>query len=95
VGLIGRSIELHGIPTISISLHLAITKKVKPPRALLVGFPLGHPMGNPFDKGLQRQVLMNGLKYLKEISRPGTIIDLSGTYRIERGECALCTVDVA
>ena len=95
MGLIGRAVEEVGIPTISISLNLAITEKVKPPRALLLDFPLGHPMGNPFDKALQRQILMSGLKYLKEISRPATIVDLRGIYRFERRECALCTVDLA
>ena len=75
MGLIQRAIEEEGIPTISISLNRTITERVKPPRALLVGFPLGHPMGNPFDDGRQRQILLAGLKYLKEIGDPGTIVD--------------------
>jgi D-proline reductase (dithiol) PrdB len=95
VGLIQRAIEAEGIPTISISLNLTITEKVKPPRALLVAFPLGHPMGNPFDKGLQKEILMKGLRHLREISRPATIIDLTGTYHIEAKKCTLCTVGVA
>jgi len=93
VGLIQRAIEAEGIPTISISLNLTITEKVKPPRALLVAFPLGNPMGNPFDTGVQKQILIKGLKYLKEISRPATIINLTSTYRIEAGKCTLCTVE--
>jgi D-proline reductase (dithiol) PrdB len=95
VGLIQRAIEKENIPTISVSLNLTITEKVRPPRALLVDFPLGHPMGNPFDKGLQKQILMTGLRCLKEISRPATIVDLRGAYRDEPGKCALCTVEVA
>lgn len=95
MGLIQRAIEEVGIPTISISLNLTITEKLRPPRALLVAFALGHPMGSPFDKGLQRQILMKGLKYLKEISRPGTTIDLRRTYRIEADKCKLCTVERA
>lgn len=81
-----------GIPTISISLNRTITEKVKPPRTLLVDFPLGHPMGNPFDKGLQRQILMEALKYLKEIIEPGTIVDLTKKYRLKGGKCSLCEV---
>ncbi len=50
-------------------------------------------MGNPFDKGFQKQILMKGLKYLKEISRPGTIIDLTGTYSIDIRRCPLCMVE--
>jgi len=75
VGLIQRTIEAEGIPTISISLNRTITEKVKPPRALLVGFALGHPMGNPFDKEIQRQILIEGLRLLKEIREAGAIVE--------------------
>lgn len=74
---------------------MTITERVRPPRALLVAFPLGHPMGNAFESGLQKRILTEGLKYLREISKPATIIDLRDTYRIEMGKCTLCTVDVA
>jgi len=92
VGLIQRAIEAEGIPAISISLNGTITEKVRPPRALLVGFPLGHPMGNPFDEKLQRQVLTDGLKYLKEIDEPGRIVDLTRTYGSDGRKCLLCQV---
>jgi hypothetical protein len=65
-----------GIPTISISFNRTITEKVKPPRAVLVHFPLGHPMGNPFDKTLQRKILMLSLNHLKTVTKPGTIVDV-------------------
>jgi len=94
VGLIQRAIEAEGIPTISVSLNRAITEKVKPPRSLLVAFPLGHPMGNPFDKELQRQILTEGLKHLIKITEPGTIADLTEPYHIEGEKCALCAVGV-
>lgn len=71
-----------------------ITEKVKPPRALLVAFPLGHPVGNPFNTGLQRQILMEAFKHLAKITEPGTIADLTGTYHIKGGNCTLCTVEV-
>ena len=92
MGLIQRAIEAGGIPTISISLNRTITEKVKPPRALLVGFPLGHPMGNPSDEELQRQILLAGLKYLKEIGDPGTIVDLTKSYGDNGRKCLLCRV---
>lgn len=92
VGLIQRAIEAEGIPTISVSLNRTITEKVKPPRALLVAFPLGHPMGNSFDKDLQRRILLEGLKYVREIQEPGAIVDLTNTYRIKGGKCAVCEV---
>jgi hypothetical protein len=94
VGLIQRTIEAAGIPTISISLNRAITEKVSPPRVLVVDFPLGHPMGDPFEKELQRQILREALNHLTKIGEPGTIVDLKDTYRIQGGECELCTVEV-
>jgi len=94
VGLIQRAIEAEGIPTISISLNRIITEKVKPPRVLLLDYPLGHPMGNPFEKEIQRQILLEALDHLKSINEPGTIADLRDIYQIQRGKCELCTVEV-
>ena len=70
--------------TISISLNRRITEKVKPPRALLVDFPLGHPMGKPFDYTLQRKILVEALKYLQVAEGPGTVLDRTGAYGIKR-----------
>jgi D-proline reductase (dithiol) PrdB len=92
VGLIQRAIEEEGIPTISISLDRTITEKVKPPRSLLLAFPLGHPMGNPFDEEAQRRLLREGLEYIETIKEPKTIVDLTSTYRIEGGKCTSCEV---
>ena len=50
-------------------------------------------MGNPFDKELQRQFLLEGLKYLKAIKEAGTIVDLTMKYRIKGGQCTLCEVE--
>ena len=93
VGLIQRAIEEEGIPTISISLNRTITEKVKPPRSLLLAFPLGHPMGDPFDEEGQRHLLTDGLNYLKTIEQPGTIVDLTGAYKIASGKCTVCEVE--
>ncbi len=59
-----------------------------------MAFPLGHPMGNPFDRELQRQVLTEGLRHLVKITEPGMIADLTEIYYIEGGKCTLCTVEV-
>jgi hypothetical protein len=83
VGLIQRAIEAEGVSTISISLNRRITEKVKPPRALLVDFPLGHPMGKAFEYGLQKKILVEALKHLKVIEEPGTILDWTETYEVK------------
>ena len=72
-------IEAAGIATISITLSREITKKVRPPRALYPGFPLGHPIAFPGQDLRQLQVLRLLLKYLVEIDSPGTIVELDLT----------------
>ena len=79
MGLIQRAIETAGISTISISLSKDITRKLRPPRALFTGFPLGHPIGFPGQSIRQLRLLRLLLKYLKEIGAPGTLIELDST----------------
>jgi len=79
VGLIQRIIEKEGIATISISLSRQVTQKVRPPRALYPGFPMGHPLGFPNQISQQLNVLRQLLFYLKTIERPGTIEDVNLT----------------
>ncbi|MGW8209068.1 MAG: hypothetical protein ACWGO2_08645 [Syntrophobacteria bacterium] len=74
MGLIQRIFEERGISTVSISLNLAITKKVKPPRALYPGFSLGHPLGRPHDKDIQLRVLRDALELLEEDLEPGSVV---------------------
>jgi D-proline reductase (dithiol) PrdB len=57
VGLIQRHIEYAGITTVSISLLREITEKTRPPRALFVPFPLGHPLGEPDNAELQTRIM--------------------------------------
>ena len=66
---------------------------MKPPRAILPGFPLGHPMGMPFDSDGQRILMKKTLEYVGIIGKPGTLIDL-GTGRGE-AECEDCKADLA
>jgi D-proline reductase (dithiol) PrdB len=94
VGLIQRTIEAEGIATISISLSREITKTVLPPRALFVGFPLGHPIAFPGQIFRQRQILRLLLKYLKNIDSPGTIVELNLTGGVDSSvTCTTCAVD--
>ena len=51
-------IERRGIATASITLLPDVTRKVRPPRALAVPFPLGYPLGQPNVPELQRSVLL-------------------------------------
>jgi D-proline reductase (dithiol) PrdB len=72
--LIQRIIEEQEISTVSISLNLAITKKVKPPRALYPGFALGHPLGRAHDRETQIRVLRDALQLLETDMEPGGVV---------------------
>jgi D-proline reductase (dithiol) PrdB len=89
VGLIQRTIEEHGIATVSVSLNLAITRKVRPPRALYPGFTLGHPMGRAHDRELQTRVLRDSLVLLETALGPGEVAIKSYETAREGSEPAL------
>ena len=57
VGLAQAEIEKRGIPTASITMLPDITRKIRPPRALAVPYPLGFPLGEANNPGLQTEVL--------------------------------------
>jgi hypothetical protein len=57
VGLAQQVIEERGIPTVSITLLEGVTRKIRPPRALAVPYPLGFPLGEPGDAALQTSIL--------------------------------------
>jgi len=76
VGLIARTVEEGGIPTISLSSARDITESVKPPRSVFINFPLGHTSGKPFDRELQMKIIKDAFDALKSIKEPGTIVDL-------------------
>ena len=76
MGLIQYAIEKAGIPTISIS-HLAdLTLKVRVPRSLHLRFPLGRSFGRAGELEIQRQILLDAIRYIKEIDVPETMIKL-------------------
>jgi hypothetical protein len=70
---------------------MEITRRVKPPRAVHTGLPLGHPLGFPGQSFRQLKVLRLLLRYLEEIDSPGTIVELDLSQSDDvRVECALC-----
>jgi hypothetical protein len=64
VGVLARVFEEHGLATTSISLVREHTEKVKPPRALFVPFPFGHPLGEANDPELQMRVMRAAFELL-------------------------------
>ena len=76
MGLIARAVEAAGIPTLSMTSALDITRLVKPPRAVLVNFPLGHQTGKPHQPELQRSIVRDAFLALELMTQPGTVVSL-------------------
>lgn len=75
MGLVQRAIEADGLPTVGITLQKDITRVVRPPRALYLRYPFGHPMGEAFATAQQRTILMDALRALETIATPGQILE--------------------
>lgn len=72
--------EESGIRTVSITMSAEMTAHVQPPRALLVDFPLGHPMGRPNDPDMGSRVLREALEVLTNPEHDGRIVRSSIWY---------------
>lgn len=86
MGLVQRAIEARGIPTVGISLLKEVTQKVRPPRALFLRYPFGHPLGEAFNVKQQRTILLEALRALETIRVPGTILEPGYAWRRHRFE---------
>jgi hypothetical protein len=64
-----------------VSIQRELTEKARPPRAVFLRWPFGHPLGEPFNVAQQHWVLLDALQALVEIQTPGVIIDLPYLWR--------------
>jgi D-proline reductase (dithiol) PrdB len=83
VGLIARSIEAAGIPTVVISITRDLTEAVGAPRAVFVKWPLGHPLGEADNAAQQRTLIFDALRLLVNATEPGIIHDPGYRWRRE------------
>src|ERR1700722_790492 len=63
-------LEERGLPTVVLALVLPQVEKTRPPRALMLPFMLGRPLGEPNDPPFQRRVLMQALRLLERADGP-------------------------
>ena len=63
-------LEERGLPTTVLALVLPQVEKTRPPRALMVPFMLGRPLGEPNDAPFQRRVLLQALRLLERADGP-------------------------
>lgn len=67
---------MRGLSTVLITVSPEASRQMRPPRALYPrGFQIGHALGRPFMRELQKRVLREALLLLKEPPRPGEIIE--------------------
>lgn len=67
-------LEAEGIATVLIGLIPQHVRAMRPPRALVVPFDLGRPLGAPNDADLQREVLALAL-HLLDRNAPGPLVE--------------------
>jgi D-proline reductase (dithiol) PrdB len=73
LAIIQRVLEEAGLATISLTIEPEMMKLVGVPRAMVVDFPPGCPVGEPTDGDKQRKVLKEALEYLTTMTQPGTV----------------------
>lgn len=66
VSLVAAELERRGIATVVVQLLRFIAEKVQPPRALLVPFKHGFPLGEPKNPELQREVIAAALRLFED-----------------------------
>jgi hypothetical protein len=75
VSLVARHLEEHGVPTVVFGCARDIVEHCGVPRFVFTDFPLGNPMGRPFDPAMQRHILGRGLELLEQARAPRTTIE--------------------
>jgi hypothetical protein len=63
-------LEERGVPTTVLALVLPQVEKTRPPRAVMLPFMLGRPLGEPNDAPFQRRVLLQALRLLERADGP-------------------------
>jgi hypothetical protein len=76
VCLVAAELERRGIATVCIQLLREVAEAVRPPRALLVPFRHGYPLGRPDDPPGQRAVIEAALALLEKTDTRGPVLDV-------------------
>ncbi|MBI2899830.1 MAG: hypothetical protein HYY17_06575 [Planctomycetes bacterium] len=76
IGLLARAMERAGHSTVALSTIKEVTQQVRVPRALFVNFPFGRTLGRAHATALQESILLDMLRALRTMERPGRILEL-------------------
>ncbi|MGI8812566.1 MAG: glycine/sarcosine/betaine reductase selenoprotein B family protein [Pyrinomonadaceae bacterium] len=72
LGLIARGIEMSGIPTIMVSVDIAVSDKIRPPRTAYYAGKFGSVAGLPDWKQHQLRILDETLRWTETFDQPGS-----------------------
>lgn len=72
LGIIARSIEMSGIPTICLSVDPSITDRVRPPRTAYHNGEFGSVAGTPNWREYQLRILDETLRLMETFDQPGS-----------------------
>ncbi len=74
VSLVARHLEENGIPTVIVGCARDIVEECGVPRFLFSDFPLGNPIGRPWDAEMQRSITGLALDLLESATLPRTSV---------------------
>lgn len=74
MSLTARLLEESGIPTVIVGSARDIVETCAVPRFLFTDFPLGNPIGRPYDRRMQETVIQLGLSMLETAIHPQTTV---------------------
>jgi hypothetical protein len=83
-----RAVERRGIPTVSVTVALDVTRHIKPPRAVFLPFMMGHHFSVPFHTELQRRIISEALNLIVEGRESGEVRSLPITWAQARRQGA-------
>ncbi len=74
VSLVARYLEANGLPTVIIGSALDIVEHCGVPRFVFTDLPLGNPVGHPWNRDMQREVVRLTLETLEAATGPRTTV---------------------
>ena len=89
LGIVSRSLEQSGIPTMTISVDARLTDRVRPPRTAYYNGEFGSVAGKPNWREYQLRVLDEALRWAETFDQPGSrklAVDLESQVEAARGE---------
>lgn len=89
IGLLARSLELAGIPTMTLAVVKDVVESVRPPRVALYDGDIGSVAGKPGWPEHQRRILDEALRLIEPMDQAGIrklVVDLQSEVEKARGE---------